>query len=97
MFADVLLADPSDRDNPASGQRDGRTEDGFGHEDALGMVAERAVPEVGDDHLRFIEPVMDADIVLRDTTPLLHAGKRVVIRMSHGPSSKMCECRSRCR
>ena len=74
IFTDVLFADPSDRDDPASGDHDGRTEDGLGHENALGMVTEGAMPEVGDDHFRFIEPIMDADVVLRNTTPLLYGG-----------------------
>jgi hypothetical protein len=47
------------------------------------VMTQDALPEVGDDHLRFVEPVVDADIVLRNPAPLFHAGKGVVIRMCH--------------
>jgi len=49
VFSDVLFTDPPDGDYPARGEGDGQTEDGFGHEDTLGVVTQGAVSKIGDD------------------------------------------------
>jgi hypothetical protein len=49
VFADALLPDPSDADFPGPGDRDRRAENRLGHEDALGVMGQGAVPEVRDD------------------------------------------------
>ena len=47
----MLLADPPDRNDSTRGEYNGRAEYLFCYEDTLGMVAQRAMPEVRDDHL----------------------------------------------
>jgi hypothetical protein len=54
----VLLADEADRNNPAVSIDDRRPEQDFEHEDALGMVPERAVPGVREDSLGLVEPLV---------------------------------------
>src|ERR1700722_5254243 len=56
IFADMLLADQADRHDAAGRERDRRPEEAFEHEDAFGVMPQRAMPEVGGDRLRFIEP-----------------------------------------
>jgi len=60
-------------------------EDGFGHEDAFGVVPQRPVTEISGDLLGLVEPGMDGDVILRFTAPFLGAGERVMIRMCHVP------------
>jgi len=79
----VLLVDPPDRDLPARGDRYGRAENLLGHEDALSVVAQSTVPEIGDDHFRFVEPVVDALVAFNLAAPLPNAGECVMIRMCH--------------
>src|SRR5262245_36743903 len=76
VFANVLLADPSNGNDPASGQRNSRAEDSLRHENALGVMSKSAVAEVRSYLLRCVEPVMDALIVFDRAAPFLHAGKR---------------------
>jgi hypothetical protein len=56
---------------------------GLRHEDTFGVMPQRPVPEIRDDHLGFVKPVVDALIVLDSAAPLLHAGEGMVIRMRH--------------
>jgi hypothetical protein len=51
VFADMLLADPADRNDPAARQRLRDAEDFLGHEDTLSVMAKRTVAVVGDDQL----------------------------------------------
>jgi hypothetical protein len=83
VLDDVLLADPAGRDDPAGGQGDGCAEDRFRHEDALGVMPQGAVPEIGDDLLGLVEPVVDTLIISDFAAPFLYAGERMVIRMRH--------------
>ena len=55
----MLLANQPGGHHGAGGEGDGPPEDGLRHEDALGMVAQRPVTEIGGDLLGFVEPVMD--------------------------------------
>jgi hypothetical protein len=48
---------------PPDRERDRGAEDFLQHEDAFGVMPERAVPVVGDDLLGFIEPGMKREIV----------------------------------
>ena len=61
VFQYVLLADEPDGKNPAGRDRDRGAEEGLQHEDAFGMMAECAVPEVGHVALRGIEPFVQPD------------------------------------
>src|SRR6516164_5450380 len=83
ILDNVLFTDPARRNDAAGRQCDGRTKDGLRHEDAFGVVAKRAVPEVRRDLLAGIEPVMDRQIVAGRPTPLLHGGERIMIGMRH--------------
>ena len=57
VLANVLLADQTDWNSTAVGIDDGRAEQGFEHENALGVMPQRAVPGVGEDGLRLVEPL----------------------------------------
>ena len=57
VFLQMLLADPSSRDDAPGREGERRPEDGLGHKDALGMVAQRPVPEVGRDLLAMVDYV----------------------------------------
>lgn len=83
VFADMLLAYPSDWDHAATGERDCGAENRFRHEDALGVVPQGAVAEVGGDLLRLVKPVVDALVVGDRAAPFPHAGQRVMVRMRH--------------
>src|SRR6516162_2740622 len=83
VLDNVLLTDPARRNDAAGRQCDGRTKDRLGHEDAFGVMAERAVPEIRCDLLPGIEPAMDRQIVVDCTAPLLHRGERMMIWMCH--------------
>jgi hypothetical protein len=43
-------------------------------------MAQRPVPEVGDDHFRLVEPVMDGLVVGNDAAPFPDAGQSVMAR-----------------
>jgi hypothetical protein len=73
VLPDVLLSNPPGRDDSACGQRYRRPKNGFRHENALSVMAERAMPEVRSDLLGLIEPVVDAEIVINRTAPFLGA------------------------
>lgn len=72
IFADVLFADQSDRHNPASRDRDRGAEEAFEHENAFGVVAESAVPEIRCDGFGFVEPLMQREIIFGLAAPLAH-------------------------
>src|SRR5438445_12564578 len=46
VLFDVLLADPAGRNHLAARQGERRAEDGLQHEDAFGVMPQRAVPEI---------------------------------------------------
>jgi hypothetical protein len=54
VFEDVLLGDQAHGHLAPRGVRDRRAEQGFRSETPLGVVAEGAVPEVGDDEFRSV-------------------------------------------
>src|ERR1700685_3317662 len=58
VFPDMLLAYTAGRDDPAGRERNRATENGLRHEDALGVVPQRPVAEIGDDFFRLVEPVV---------------------------------------
>src|SRR3546814_16544044 len=62
---------------------DGRTEEAFDHEDALGMVAKRTMAKVGGDRLGLVEPLVEREVVLRDPAPFTNRREGVMIAMSH--------------
>jgi hypothetical protein len=84
VFLDVLFADPPHRDDAAVTIGEDRAEDPLGQEDALAVMAEGAVADVSQVGLRFVEPVVDGQVVFRLTAPPLDAGQRVMKRMSDG-------------
>jgi hypothetical protein len=93
----MLLADePGWHDAPAR-KGDGLSKDGLDHEDALGVMAQCAVPEVGDDFLRLVEPVVKRVVIFDSAAPLLHAGQGMMIRMWHVPLPKTYGGWWRCR
>src|SRR3546814_6152191 len=65
ILDDVLFADQPHRDNATGSDGDGRTEEAFEHEDALGMVAKRTMAKVGGDRLGLVEPLVEREVVLR--------------------------------
>ena len=69
ILTNVLLADEADRNSPAVSIDDRRPEQGFQHEDALGMVPERAVPGVCEDGLGLVEPLVQRQIVVGLAAP----------------------------
>jgi len=68
----VLLADPTGRDHATRGKRNGAAKHRLRHEDAFGVVAQRAMPEVGEDFLALVKPLVDRNVVLNFAAPLLH-------------------------
>ena len=71
VFENVLLADEPDWDYTAGQDRDRGAKEGLQHEDALGMMAKGAVPEVGHVALRAIEPFVQPDEIFWFATVLL--------------------------
>jgi len=59
VFLNMLLTDPPGRDDASGRQREGLAENRLGHEDALGMVAQRPVPEVRCDLLALVDYLDD--------------------------------------
>jgi hypothetical protein len=74
VFPYMLLPDPTRRDCAAGRDFDCLSENAFREENALGMVPECAVPKVGNDLLGFIEPFVNAKVVLDGAAELLDAG-----------------------
>ena len=83
ILADMLLADPSNGKNASGRQCDRRAKDRLRHESAFGMMPQRAVPEIGDDLLRLVKPVMDALVVFDRAAPFANAGQRMMVGMCH--------------
>ena len=69
----MLLANPASGDDAAGGVQHRAAKQGFGHEDALGVVPQRPMPKVRDDFFRLVEPGMNADVIVYRAAPLLHA------------------------
>lgn len=57
IFLHMLLTDPAGRDDAPGRECKGGTENRLGHEDTLGMVAQRPVPKVGRDLLALVDYV----------------------------------------
>lgn len=53
------------------------------HKNPLGVMSQRAVPKVGHERLRFIEPVMHRQIVRRLTAKKLGRSHSMMVGMSH--------------
>ena len=64
VLANVLLADQTDWNSTGVGIHDGRAEQGFEHENALGVMPQRAVPGIGEDGLRLVEPLVERQVVV---------------------------------
>ena len=79
VFLHMLLANPAGRDDAPGREREGRPQDRLGHEDALGVVAQRPVPEVRCDLLALVEPGMHRHEIVDGAAPFLHRGQRVVV------------------
>ena len=69
VFARMLLADETDRNRTTVGIDDRRAEQGFEQEDALGMMPQCAVPGIGEDRLRLVEPLVQRQIVTGRAAP----------------------------
>jgi len=82
----VLLSDPADRDLAAGADRQRVAEHALGFEDALRVVAQRAVAEVAVVFLGFVEPAVNPDVVLDLTAPFPLGAERVVVGVSDGYS-----------
>src|SRR5947209_19851046 len=82
VLLDVLLPDPADGDDLAVGVGQGRPEHLLGPEDALGVVPQGAVPEVGPERLGGVEELVDPEVVLGPAAPALGAAEAVVPGMS---------------
>src|SRR5207249_2369370 len=83
ILGDVLLADPAHGDLPACAGRDRDAEDLLGEKDALRVMAEGTVAEVGDDLLRLVEPGVDRQVVVDLAAPFAYARLRVMEGMGH--------------
>ena len=57
VFLHMLFANPAGRDDAPGREGEGRPENRLGHEDALGMVAQRPVPKVRSDLLALVDYV----------------------------------------
>jgi hypothetical protein len=68
----VLFADQSDRHDSSIAVGDGLAEQRFEHENAFGMMPQRAVARVSDDRLGLVEPVVKRPVVVDAPTPALH-------------------------
>src|SRR3546814_5095729 len=58
ILDDVLFADQPHRDNATGSDGDGRTEEAFEHEDALGMVAKRTMAKRTEEHTTELQSIM---------------------------------------
>src|SRR3546814_14705770 len=85
ILADVLFADQPHRDNATGSDGDGRTEEAFEHEDAIGLVAKRTMAKVDGDRLGLVDPLLEQEAVLRDPAPFTHRRAGVTMAMSHRP------------
>ena len=69
IFFDVLLGDIAHGHLAAIAVDDGATKQSFGFEDALGVMAQGAMPEIGKALLGGIEPIMDGEIIFGLAAP----------------------------
>jgi hypothetical protein len=80
VFSHVLFPDVADWDRGTIAVENTDAKDAFGQKNALSMMAKRAMAEVGEKRLRFIEPVMDGNVVFwpsaesPDATPIVFKG-----------------------
>src|SRR5690554_5341795 len=74
IFLDVLLADVPYGHRLALAICDCHTKDPLGFEDALRVMPKGPVPEVTEELLGGIEPVVNRQVVFRDTAPLAGRG-----------------------
>ena len=65
----MLLADPAGRDHAAGGQCNGAAEHRLRDEDAFGVVAQGAIPKVGEDFLALVKPSMASKPYLANMGP----------------------------
>ena len=79
----MLLPDVADRNFFVIAVSDRLPKDALGQKDALGVVAECAMPEVRDVTLRLIEPVVNSLIVFRPSAEAARTRFRMFYRMSH--------------
>jgi len=80
----VLLADPAHGDSSSRGGRDRVSEYSLGFEDALRVVAERAVAKVAVVFLRLVEPGVDRDVVVNLAAPFSLRADCVVVGVCDG-------------
>ena len=73
---------------------DGFAEDALGLEDALRVMAKRAVPEVGIGLLGGIEPVMDWHVIGDAAAEQFDGAFRMEVRMGHWRLLNRCRSRS---
>src|SRR3546814_20407975 len=83
ILADMLFTDQSEGHYAAGRQRDRHPEEALEHENAFGVMPERPVAEVRYDRLRFVEPLMEREIVVRRPAPAARRGKRMEIGRAH--------------
>ena len=83
IFADMLFADQANRHDAPARDRDRGPEETFEHEDAFGVVAQRAMTEIRCYGLRPVELLVNRQIVFSRAAPFPHRGKRMVIGMAH--------------
>lgn len=75
----MLFADQPDRHDPAIAVGERGAKDRLEHEDALGVVPQRPVPEIADVGLALVEPVVEGLVIFRFTSPFPHARERMII------------------
>ncbi len=69
ILPDMLFAYKADRNDASAGVGEGHTEKLLRKEDALCVMAQCAVSEIGDDFLAAVEPRVDGEVVLGSATP----------------------------
>src|SRR5208283_1791548 len=83
VFPHVLFAYQADRNDASAGVGVGPPEKLLRKEDALRVMAQCAVSEIGDDFLAAVEPRVDRKVVLGGATPFASRGDRVMIAVCH--------------
>src|SRR3546814_19091556 len=96
ILAYMLFTDQSDGHDAAGRQRDRHPEEALEHENAFGGMPDRPVAEVRDDRLRFVEPLMERELVVRRPAQAARQGKLMVITRSEERRVGK-ECVSTCR
>lgn len=80
----MLFANGAHRDDLALAVGEGGAEDGLAEENALAVMAQRPVTEVGEVRLALVEPVVDGEIVLRRAAEQAGGMDSVVVGVRHG-------------